>query len=160
VELGSDTAFCGNGHITLDGGPSAGDYAWSTGDDTRYLIVDTALTGGYGSFPISVVVSTFGCSSSDSIVITFNDCTGFDEMDKVISIYPNPAQNLLYYSLPPSFDDAEVLIRDLTGRTMMQQNVSGETEGHLNILILPEGVYLLQIKTATSNHTQQIVIQH
>jgi len=160
VELGSDTAFCGNGHITLDGGPSAGDYEWSTGDVTRYLIVDTSLTGGYGSFPISVVVSTYGCSSSDSITITFNDCTGLNEMDETIRIYPNPAQNLLYYSLPQSFDDAEVLIRDLTGRTMMQQNISGKTDGHLNILFLPEGVYLLQIKTATSNHTQQIVIQH
>jgi len=160
VELGSDTAFCGNGQITLDGGPSAGDYAWSTGDDTRYLIVDTALTGGYGSFPISVVVSTFGCSSSDTITITFNDCTGLNETAEIIRIYPNPAQNLLYYSLPQSFNDAEVLIRDLTGRTMMQQNISEKTEGFLNILFLPEGVYLLQIKTATSNHTQQIVIQH
>ncbi|HPS82912.1 MAG TPA: T9SS type A sorting domain-containing protein [Bacteroidales bacterium] len=159
VALHADTTMCGSGNILLDAGAGADAYLWSTGATSQTLLIDTALSGGYGMFEYSVIVTTNGCEAADTVEVTFTDCTGENEMDENISIYPNPAQDVLNIVLTPAYSNAKLIISDMTGRIVLQKQLSDEFVGAFNTSILPEGVYLLQINSTSSNHTQQIVIQ-
>ena len=159
VALHADTTMCGSGNILLDAGAGADTYLWSTGATSQTLLVDTALSGGYGLFEYFVIVTTNGCDAVDTVEVTFTDCTGENEMDENISIYPNPAQDVLNFVLAPAYSNAKLIISDMTGRIVLQKQLSDEFVGAFNTSILPEGVYLLQINSTSSNHTQQIVIQ-
>ncbi|MGD9494529.1 MAG: T9SS type A sorting domain-containing protein [Bacteroidales bacterium] len=159
VTLAADTTFCGDGSILLDAGSGADTYLWSNGSTTSTLLVDTALTNGYGVFEYSVIVTTNGCASSDTTSITFIDCTGLIENEDPINVYPNPAQDNLYIVLPATANQALLTISDMSGKIVLQKAINCEFAGNINTSILAEGVYLLRIISATSNHTQQIIIQ-
>lgn len=159
VALHSDTTMCGSGSILLDAGAGAGSYIWSTGASIQTLLVDTALSGGYGQFEYSVMITTNGCSAADTIEVTFTDCTSLDELSGIIAIYPNPASDILNVILSNECTDAELSLSDVTGRILLQKQLSGEFTSAINTSILPEGVYLLHINSKTSNLTRQIIIQ-
>jgi len=159
VVLHPDTALCGSGSILLDAGSGADSYLWSGSATTQTLFVDTALSGGYGTFTYSVTVTTNGCSADDDVVITFTDCTSLDETSEMFSIFPNPAQDELHLMIQSECVNAELSICDLTGREVIRKSVAGQFETVINISFLPDGVYLLRLKSDTSNHTRQIVIQ-
>jgi len=65
VDLGNDTIIDYGGEITLNAGNPGADYSWSTGSTSQeisiYNIEDAIV--------VSVIVDTYGCQSSDEIVI-------------------------------------------------------------------------------------------
>ncbi len=64
IDLGTDSVFCDQTTISLDGGISSGPFLWSTGDTTSTISVSTAglywLEAGSGN-----------CSARDSIQVAF-----------------------------------------------------------------------------------------
>lgn len=62
---------------------------------------------------------------------------------KPITVFPNPARDRIYISIPGRYNQADVLITDLLGRKVMQRQVTG-TE--LDIRSLTQGHYLLQVQ--------------
>jgi hypothetical protein len=68
-------------------------------------------------------------------------------------IYPNPANDLITFSLPPSTNCIE--IRNLIGQTIYWENVDPNINSYTkNISSLPNGLYLLIIKT---NNNSQVI---
>lgn len=65
VALGSDQTIC-DGTITLDAGNAGATYAWSNGDTTQIVTVNTSGT-------YSVEVDNNGCIAVDTVVITISD---------------------------------------------------------------------------------------
>lgn len=65
VNLGSDTTLCAGQTLQLDGGPMGISFEWSTGADTRTIVVDSA--GNY-----DVKVSDGICENTDQISISVN----------------------------------------------------------------------------------------
>ena len=75
IELGNDTAFCGDSLLlALAPGNS---YSWSNGDTLSYTTISTS-----GDYSISVTDSN-GCSSSDTVNITFNSNTNVPVLTKI-----------------------------------------------------------------------------
>jgi hypothetical protein len=75
IELGNDTAFCGDSLLlALAPGNS---YAWSNGDTLNYTTINTS-----GDYSISVTDSN-GCSSSDTVNVTFNSNTNVPTLTRV-----------------------------------------------------------------------------
>jgi gliding motility-associated-like protein len=60
VDLGNDTILCPSQSFTLDAGNPGFNYSWNTGAQTQTIIAS-------GTSTFSVVVSSSGCSSSDSV---------------------------------------------------------------------------------------------
>lgn len=60
VDLGNDTVICPNQSLTLDAGNPGFTYAWSTGETTQTI-------NASGTAVYSVLVTTGGCSGSDSV---------------------------------------------------------------------------------------------
>jgi hypothetical protein len=90
-----DDTVCGGQviHLFADTIPG-GHYLWTPGGFiTPEITVDTSLTGGFGSKWFRVRISnSSNCASSDSVKITFKDCTGIEEKASgpIYEIYPNP----------------------------------------------------------------------
>lgn len=98
VYLGRDTILCDNQQITLDAGNPGCTWLWSNGATTQTIMVDSTGTG-YGTAVYKVsVTSSNGCTASDSIQISFDNCSGMqqNEPDKIISIQPNPASDKVF----------------------------------------------------------------
>jgi hypothetical protein len=90
-----DDTVCGGQaiHLFADTIPG-GHYLWTPGGFiTPEITVDTSLTGGFGSkwFRLRITNSS-GCYSSDSLRLTFKDCTGIEETEAgtMYEIFPNP----------------------------------------------------------------------
>ncbi|CAN5880459.1 hypothetical protein BH11BAC7_BH11BAC7_14820 [soil metagenome] len=60
VDLGNDTVICPNQSVSLDAGNPGFTYLWSTGEQTQTIIAS-------GTATYSVLVTTGGCSESDSL---------------------------------------------------------------------------------------------
>ena len=90
ISLGNDTVLCYYHTLQLDAGNPGSAYAWSTGDETQTITVDT--TGMVDNMKtIKVEVTTPDeCMSADSITINFIECLGINEMPKLsgLQVYP------------------------------------------------------------------------
>ncbi len=72
VALGDDLSFCGNEPYVLDAGNVGATYNWSTGATTQTLDI-SAEALGYGMHELWVEVTNLnGCSSVDTIAVTYN----------------------------------------------------------------------------------------
>ena len=71
----------------------------------------------------------------------------------VLSVYPNPAKNLLHISL--NTNKYKIRIIDMNGRTYTSLDCSGNTE--VDIQSLPAGNYILLADDGAIVHTHKIV---
>jgi|GEM_PF-1664940 len=112
--------------------------------DTLCATPDTALSNA-----ITISISTTGISSSG---------------DASVSVYPNPAGDLLQVALQGtlSYNDAEIRLIDVSGRTLLlrRENISaGKQVFSLDTSLLSGGLYHLQVHAGgTLIATQKVLI--
>lgn len=76
------------------------------------------------------------------------------------SLYPNPANEQLIIELNnKAHATYSLALIDLFGKTVLQLNTNQEKET-VNTSQLPEGVYVIQIKSNTISNTQKLIIRH
>jgi Secretion system C-terminal sorting domain/Glycogen recognition site of AMP-activated protein kinase len=96
----------------------------------------------------------------DSIVINYNRCSacpnGIEEQtEKLISIYPNPANDLLHFNLLTGKCSIEFI--DAVGRIAFKTQIS-DNESVVNISKLDNGHYTLRIFSSTFLLTRSVII--
>jgi hypothetical protein len=74
-----------------------------------------------------------------------------------ISMYPNPATNMVNINLNGDYNDATVVIYDTEGRAVINQVFNGQTE--VNVSSLEAGIYFVKINTKTMNEVRKLVIK-
>jgi len=72
----------------------------------------------------------------------------------LLQVYPNPAQNQLHLT-PGQHAVTEVVLKDLNGRIIYQNNISETVQIELNE---PSGVYLLEASTNQHTQVQKVII--
>jgi hypothetical protein len=73
--------------------------------------------------------------------------------------YPNPANEFLDLQWPTQTGEFELEMTDITGRVMY--HYKGTTSpSHISVAHIPAGLYLLQLRSKTTNTQQTILIQH
>lgn len=95
-----------------------------------------------GSYSVKIT-SEAGCTDT-SACYTINSL-GMDDpyaLNKLLSVYPNPARDAI--NIQGAADILSVRVLDLQGKELMRS--SGQ---HVSVSGLPGGMYLLEIKTAT-----------
>jgi len=132
-------------------------YAEALGSDsTKPLVVDfepsynSDKDGAEGTACYTYIVFDKN-NESDSVYVkvcyTIDYAIGIDEMNEVSisSIYPNPANNIIYFDLVGEIQNAQFEIYSLVG-----EKVGGERKSiangkvKLDVSDLPNGIYLLQ----------------
>ncbi len=78
-----------------------------------------------------------------------------------IRIYPNPAHGYFIIGNYDKLDvrTASVLVRDLMGRTLINQKFTNDTEQKINIAALSKGMYMVSINTPGNVQTQKLIIE-
>lgn len=121
VDLGSDTALCGNDTWLIDAGDYA-NYQWSTGDIINPILVDSRRTEPE---IIWVEVTDFnGCRGSDTLVLEVCDIyILFENMPNTITPGDKNGQNDTWI-IPNTdmFPDAVLEIYDRWGRLIWRTN--------------------------------------
>jgi hypothetical protein len=78
-----------------------------------------------------------------------------------ISIYPNPAHNYFIISNYGRADikNAIVLVRDMSGRTLISQKFNNSAEERVNISMLSKGTYIINMVTNSNVQTHKLIIE-
>ena len=164
--LGADTSICANQSITLDAGPNNTMYQWSTGANSQTITIDS-LGIGFASIAIdAAVVDDLGCNGKDTIIITFVNCTGLNDIDNndlIISIYPNPTEGLFSInSNKTKLKNLKLEIIDFNGRTVLKkelQNNGGVISEQIDISDKAKGVYIIRLLNGNLVKTFKVLVQ-
>jgi len=109
-----------------------------------------------GSYQV-IVSDAAGCSAISEPFL-FQSTGTFNLNDQQLQIYPNPAHEQFRVLLPEGFGDAQVIITDMTGKTMLitEIQLSEPATGSLVTLSeeMPAGAYIVSIRSQ-SNLQQQ-----
>lgn len=76
--------------------------------------------------------------------------------DAGIKIQPNPFQDKLIFEVSKS-GDYQVYLRDLNGRILMQEQLSGQQMRLNGLSTLPKGVYVLEVLGADSRKVEKVI---
>ena len=75
-----------------------------------------------------------------------------------VVVYPNPTDALVHINWTAEQMLKNVTLRDLTGRTVLSQQLQG-TQESLNVSDIQSGVYLLILSNETQTNTRKIIIK-
>ncbi len=165
VDLGADTAICGNDQKMFDAGEDGLAYLWSTGETTRTITVDsTTMFDGYGEREISVTVyGANKCENTVSVVVDFVNCTGIDELNNNISanIYPNPNNGEFELELNAIDDDVvDIYVVNQLGAVVYNKEsmeIRGEATIRINLENNASGIYQLFIRGKNSLISKKVI---
>ena len=143
-----------NGNASFDnitGGTSPYTYNWSNGGTTQ-----TIFNLNAGSYGVTITDAN-GCTLATNVVV--QDVTGINSLnaDNAISVYPNPAKEILTIESKQSLI-SEIKLTDVLGQLVLQQGSLRVNRSELNVSALPAGVYLLEVKQGDVKLQKQIVI--
>ncbi len=128
------------------------------------LVPETALAGNttmrvstkYETAPTSCQEDYDG--EVEDYTINVIDPTSIDELTEMgIKIYPNPTKGLLNIILPENTDNTQIIITDVTGKIVYQDNILG-TEVKIN-LDVESGVYLIQFNFNEKTVISTIIVE-
>ena len=141
ASFGSDTTICMQSSIIISPGVFDS-YSWNTGQLTDSIIVGPILNPGVITYTVDVTSAS--CNSMASITITFDNCTGIEEMkNHKLNVYPNPAND--EFTLNTDFTQSCALkIYDNQGKMVVVQEMIGTVE-NIDVSCLQQGVYFLTV---------------
>lgn len=152
VDLGSDIFVCDSASVSLDAPAGFDAYLWSTGSTAQSVLIDTTGSGT-GIIEIILEVTDSICSNTDTINITFEDCTIVpSNTSNKLQIYPNPTKGKLFVKTD---DILSVSVENENGEKIRVLKNSDE----INLSGEPAGIYFIKIITTKGTCTEKIVKQ-
>ncbi len=141
--LGNDTILCHGDTLVLNASNSAAvGYEWQDASTAATFTVSQA-----GVYTVKLTDNK-GCVSIDTITITYDSCgTGINEtnLEKLVSVFPNPARNLVNIELMNGGIIDIIELYDISGK-MVHSIKANDASKTIDVSALKKGVYLLSIK--------------
>jgi uncharacterized repeat protein (TIGR03803 family) len=159
VSLVTISPMCINGSlVTLIGSPANGTY---TGTGVSGSSFNPAVSGA-GIFNVTYSYTDVNnCSSSASQSASVGLCTGITEVlnESTISIYPNPAHDLLTLEfLAGNQKSATVIIENMFGQVIYETQMNTTTY-QINTEHYARGIYLIKVKSNNETITKKIILE-
>jgi PKD repeat protein len=166
ASIPSDTV-CAPQTITLNGTiVNAASYLWTPGGATTAMITLDPGVIGLGSHTYSLLAtSTDGCSSSDTVTVVFEDCTGIQPVAENFSVsaYPNPNQGTFTLELNvPQAGNTRVDIINPLGKAVFTNSFfapSGKSSREIQLDNAASGIYIIKVQAASKLCSQKIFIR-
>jgi hypothetical protein len=159
--VGSPYIKCNTDTLIISGNPTGGTISYSgsgLSGSTFYCSV-----AGIGTHPISYsYTGTNGCSNSTTTNIQVNSCVGIHEIDNLnslISIYPNPANDKLNIKINKfnNTNQYKFKLVSVEGKELKSESlINSQTE--IDVSDLSNGIYFLEVNTANSNLRKKLII--
>jgi len=164
VDLGSNVTICANQSVTLDAGNPGAGFLWLPGGQNTQIVTIDSTGLGFGSHNIIVTVTAPNtCSASDTVVITFDPCTGIAENDKdiTISIVPNPSNGLFFINVSGMEGATELQIYSVSGQLVYNEMLDGNslTNKSIDLEAYPTGMYFVRMINNKNSYTKKIIIE-
>lgn len=106
----------------------------------------------------SVYDGTEDFSMPPSDVLDCDNMGTTNLVDSQMNIYPNPAREEVYILTDKSYQNSEVFIQDLTGRTVLKTQIDlSDKRATLNVNQLQNGIYVLVINTEDGKITKKLI---
>ena len=164
VELGSDTTLCAHRSITLDAGANPDyTYLWFNGETGHSITIDTANIGIEVADAWVEVSNEFGCINRDTLTVTFEDCTGIQDLaaELGVSIFPNPADGR--FTLQLASDEimkVNLIILSQNGKIVYRENlsVSAKFQKEIDLGNNPSGIYTILLENNRGSISEKIII--
>lgn len=146
-----------NGHYQFDH-VGVGDYKIYA--DIPNYGMDTILSVSFTQ-PGQQSINNNYCVDSVSIYTCAQQTTGFKHNGtNSLFIYPNPANELFMLDLSALSESAEVKVFDALGKLVASFRAENSALQKINSSLLHEGIYLLEIRTASQVFTKKVIVQH
>lgn len=145
VDLGEDTTLCWNHTFNISIANTYKSILWSTGDTLSSISLDTT-NFGTGQDTLWVKVTDWnGCTASDTMIVSFVDCSGIGELpkEKELSIYPNPSKGRFTISL--NHPAMQVNIVNLSGQVIQEYRNMQNGKHSINLSEFPDGIYFIEV---------------
>jgi hypothetical protein len=88
-----------------------------------------------------------------AVTVTLEDATSINDFAKSVSVYPNPAKEMI--AIRTNNVDSKVSILDATGRIVLNQQIG--TSGNVELNHLATGIYFVRVYTASSSFVQKLI---
>ncbi len=153
VVLGAGTHFTATSTSTVT---ISGDHALAGA-----LIIPAAATNTVKAFCAS---STYTNNHPEARIASDFADTEIPLDERTFRLSPNPATNVtnIYYSVDAE-TNAEILVRDVTGRLIHKMNQGRVSKGEYNVRLetfsLPSGLYFFSLRTDKETKTEKLIIQ-
>ncbi|MBQ0768174.1 MAG: M36 family metallopeptidase, partial [Bizionia sp.] len=156
---------CGVGFVQGRDALLAADIAITGGED-QCLIWEVFAARGVGvnasqggAFDINDQVSDFTMPPANDPSLANCTTLSVDEFSKesAFSIYPNPADNVVYIKTKKNLGDVTINLIDINGRVVLSKKAALLNEAELNISNLQSGMYILNITGNNVNINNKII---
>ncbi len=136
-------------------------YFWDFGDgNTAWGNVSGHSYASAGTFTITLIAyrcDTTASAQTDTATQVVNITTSIEQINaRLTKIYPNPATTNLTIETPQG--NAEVIIMDLLGKTLIKKAISRTTE-QISVAELPSGIYFLEVRWNGNKETHKLIIR-
>ena len=169
ANAGRDTTLCSNANTTtLGGSPTAGGgvgpytYQWSpsTGLSSATVSNPTATATTPTAYTV-VVTDNLGTTASATVNVNVQICGGINDISAAnFSIVPNPSNgNFVLDFANSNFNDAQINVYDVTGRTILADKVNNSSSMKLSLGNVPAGAYIIQITSAGQSATRKLIVE-
>ena len=163
VDLGQDQAITGLQTIIIGTSPNYESYLWNTGSAQNFVVI-TGSTLGEGTFTYWLTANNvYGCSVSDSVLVTVFGDVGVSEnnISALINVYPNPAHDYIYILLPEKTETPSgIIVTSALGNKLIEIDKSSAFEpiNRIDVSRLPKGLYFIQVNFKNNIKTGKFTI--
>ena len=146
LSISGNTVLCTGETGTLIAS-GANSYAWSTGAASSSITVNnTPNTYNYTVTGSSVN----NCSNSNTVQVIINPCTGINENQQNLSLFPNPAKTQITLSAEMALGKT-LSVWDALGKLVYETKINQNRQS-INIGEWPKGMYTLKIEGNKTIH--------
>jgi len=155
INLGNDTIICYYNTVTLNAGNPGSSYLWSTGETTDSISC-SAISDTIKSYYVTVTDS-YGCWSTDSIVISFDPCVSIEDIKRSYSItfFPNPATNKIFISKKDGVT-IDINIYNQIGQKVLSKKLRKNV---IDLSTLDKGIYIIEMHSNEFIKREKLIIK-
>ncbi|HUM47616.1 MAG TPA: T9SS type A sorting domain-containing protein [Chitinophagales bacterium] len=154
--------ICPTGSVTLQASGGSGlSYQWYKGSTPISGATNQLYTATAEKKYWVEITGSNGCSNKSKKVEVYSSCKTMADLQEdaiEITIHPNPVSAILYVDMKGVFTNGEIIIHDISGKSMLQQMVS-ETSNEINVSTLIPGIYFMEIRDAISVVALKFVVE-
>ena len=148
----------GTATVNVSGGTPPYTYSWSNGQSSTSANTSNTITGLAAANYNVQVTDGNGCSDSQSILVSTNTGVAEEELEKLVSVYPNPAKDIITVEFPAGKQAKTCELYNVIGSKMESYSVNGKQRLQLDLGVYSKGIYFLRINVDGMLITKKVIL--